>query len=90
MLDVSGMVYWVIMQTSARMARSQMGMIIMTPLPRCVMRTVKKRNMRMGKTKKQESKNPEDDEKEMDPGTAKSTENPQGAPLTHLYVHNIL
>ena len=25
----------------------------------------------------------------MDPGTAKSTEKPQGTPLTHLYVHNI-
>ena len=33
MLDDSGVEGWVIMQMSARMARSQVGMISMTPLP---------------------------------------------------------
>ena len=38
---------------------------------------------------KQESKNPEDDERKVDPGTARNTEEPQGTQLTQLYVSNI-
>ena len=38
---------------------------------------------------KQESKNPEDDERKVDPGTARNTEEPQGTPLMQLYVSNI-
>ena len=34
---------------------------------------------------KQESKNPEDDERKVDPGTARNTEEPQGTPLMQSY-----
>ena len=37
----------------------------------------------------QESKNPDDDERKVDPGTARNTEEPQGIPLTQLYVSDI-
>ena len=37
---------------------------------------------------KQESKNPEDDERKVDPGTARNTEEPQGTPLIQLYISN--
>ena len=39
--------------------------------------------------KKQESKNPEDDERKVGPGTARNTEEPQGTPLMQLYVSKI-
>ena len=45
--------------------------------------------MRMGKTKKQESKNPNDDERKGDRGTARNTEEPQGIPLTLSYISNV-
>ena len=35
---------------------------------------------------KQESKNPDDDERKVDPGTARNTEEPQGTPLMQLYI----
>ena len=38
---------------------------------------------------KQESKNPDDDERKVDPGTARNTEEPQGIPLMQLYVSNV-
>ena len=38
---------------------------------------------------KQESKNPDDDERKVDPGTARNTEEPQGIPLTLSYISNI-
>ena len=38
---------------------------------------------------KQESKNPDDDERKVDPGTARTTEEPQGIPLMQSYVGNI-
>ena len=38
---------------------------------------------------KQESKNPEDDERKVGPGTARNTEEPEGTPLTQLYVSNV-
>ena len=37
----------------------------------------------------QESKNPDDDERKVDPGTARNTEEPQGIPLTQLYVSDV-
>ena len=39
---------------------------------------------------KQQSKNSEDDERIVDPGTATNTEEPQGIPLMQLYVSNII
>ena len=39
---------------------------------------------------KQESKNPEADERNVGPGTARNTEEPQGTPLMQSYVSNIL
>ena len=38
---------------------------------------------------KQESKNPEDDERKVDPGTARNTEEPQGILLMQSYVCNV-
>ena len=38
---------------------------------------------------KQESKNPDDDERKLDNGTARNTEEPQGIPLTQLYTSDI-
>ena len=38
---------------------------------------------------KQESKNPDADERKVDPGIARNTEEPQGTPLTQLYVSNV-
>ena len=37
----------------------------------------------------QESKNPEDDERNVDCGTARNTEEPQGTPLTQSYISNV-
>ena len=37
---------------------------------------------------KQESKNPDDDERKVDPGTARNTEEPQGTPMTQSYISN--
>ena len=38
---------------------------------------------------KQESKNPDVDERKVDPGTARNTAEPQGTPLTQSYVSNL-
>ena len=38
---------------------------------------------------KQESKSPDDDERKVDPGTARNTEEPQGILLTQLYIGNV-
>ena len=38
---------------------------------------------------KKESKNPDDDERKVDPGTARNTEEHQGTPLMQSYVSNI-
>ena len=42
-----------------------------------------------GEENKQESKNPEDDKRNVDPGTARITEEPQRIPLMQSYVSNI-
>ena len=39
---------------------------------------------------KQESKNPDDDERKVDPGAARNTEEPQGISLMQSYISNIL
>ena len=38
---------------------------------------------------KQESKNPDDNERKVDPGTARNTEEPQGISLTQLYISDV-
>ena len=38
---------------------------------------------------KQESKNPEDDERKVDPGTARNSDEPQGTPLMKSYISNV-
>ena len=38
---------------------------------------------------KQDAKNPEDDERNVGPGTPRNTEEPQGTPLMQLYISNI-
>ena len=38
---------------------------------------------------KQESKNPDDDQRKVDPGTARNTEEPQGIQLMQSYVSNV-
>ena len=38
---------------------------------------------------KQESKNHDDDERKVDPGTARNTGEPQGTPLMQSYVSNV-
>ena len=38
---------------------------------------------------KKESKNPDDDGRKVDPGTARNTEEPQGIPLMQSYVSNV-
>ena len=38
---------------------------------------------------KQESKNPDDYERKVDPGAARNTEEPQGTPLSQSYVSNV-
>ena len=54
------------------------------------MRTVKKRKNENGEEEnKQESKNPEGDDRKVDTGTARNTEEPQGTPLMQLYVSNV-
>ena len=38
---------------------------------------------------KQESRNPDDNERKVDPGTARNTEEPEGIPLMQLYISNV-
>ena len=44
----------------------------------CYENSDEEKNDNGGEENKQESKNPEDDERQADPGTARSTEEPQG------------
>ena len=53
------------------------------------MRTVKKKYENGEEENKQESKNPEDDERKGDPGTVMNTEEPQGIPLMQSYVSHV-
>ena len=55
----------------------------------CYENSEEEKNGNGGEENKQDSKNPEDDERNVDPGTARNTEEPQGIPLTQLYVSNV-
>ena len=56
----------------------------------CYENSEEEKNENGGEENKQESKNPEDDERKVDPGTAKNTEELQGTPLMQsYYVSNI-
>ena len=56
----------------------------------CYENSEEEKNENGGEENKQESKNPEVDERKVDPGTARNTEEPQGIPLTQLYISNVL
>ena len=55
----------------------------------CYENSEEEKNENGGDENKQESKNPEDDERNVDPGTTRNTEEPQGTPLTQLYLSNV-
>ena len=55
----------------------------------CYENSEKEKNENGGEENKEESKNPEDDERKVDPGTARNTEEPQRIPLTQSYVSNV-
>ena len=55
----------------------------------CYEDTEEDRNGNGDDENKQESKTPKDDERKVGPGTARNTEEPQGTPLTQLYISNI-
>ena len=55
----------------------------------CYENSEEEKNENGGDENKQESKNPEDDERNVDPGTARNTEEPQGTPLTQLCLSNV-
>ena len=55
----------------------------------CYENSEEEKNEKGCEENKQESKNPEDDERKLDPGTARNTEEPQRTPLMQSYVSNI-
>ena len=55
----------------------------------CYENSEEEKNENGGEENKQESKNPEDDERKLDPGTARNTEEPQGTPLMQSYISTI-
>ena len=55
----------------------------------CYENSEEEKNENRDDENKQESKNPEDDERKVDPGTARNTEEPQGIPLTQSYISNV-
>ena len=80
---------WVIMQMSARMTKIQVGIVSDTFAMMCYEDTEEDKNGDGDDENKQESKNPEDDERNVGPGTARNTEEPLGTPLTQSYVRNV-
>ena len=54
----------------------------------CYENSEEEKNENGGEENKQESKNPEDNERKVDPATARNTEEPQGTPLMQLYISN--
>ena len=60
------------MPTNAEVGKVQLGVTHMTPLQGCALNSIKMRNMGKAKTKK--SKNPEAEERKLDPG--KTPRNP--------------
>ena len=90
MLDVSSVESWVIMQMSARMIRISSGDDKhVTFAMMCYENSEEEKYENGEEENKQESKTPEDDERKVDPGTARNTEEPQGTPLTQSYIHNV-
>ena len=55
----------------------------------CYENSEEDKNGNGGNENKQVSKNPEDDERKVDPGTGRNTEEPKGTPLPQSYVSNI-
>ena len=55
----------------------------------CYENSEEEKNENGGEENKQESKNAEDDERKVDPGTARNTEEPQGTPLMQSYISNV-
>ena len=55
----------------------------------CYENSEEEKNEKGEEENKQESKNPDDYERKVDPGTARITEEPQGIPLTQLYISDI-
>ena len=55
----------------------------------CYENSAEEKNENGGEENKEESKNPEDDERKIDPGTTRNTEEPQRIPLTQSYVSNV-
>ena len=55
----------------------------------CYENSEEEKNENGGEENKQKPKNPDDDERKVDPGTARNTEEPQGTPLTQSYISNV-
>ena len=90
MLDVSSVKGWVIMQMSAQMRKKQVGMKNMSPFAMMCCEISEEEKYENGEEEnEQESKNPDDGERKVDPETARNTEEPQGTPLMQLYISNV-
>ena len=88
--DVLNVKSWVIMQMNARMMKTQVCIEKhVTFAMMCCEKSEEEKYENGEEENKQESKNPDDDERKVDPGTARNTEEPQGIPLTQLYISNI-
>ena len=78
MLDISSVKSWVIMQLNAGMRKTQVGMRNMSPFAMmCYENSEEEKKENGEEENKQESKNPDDDERKVDPGTARNTEEPK-------------
>ena len=55
----------------------------------CYENSEDEKNENGGEENKQESKNSEADERKVDPGTVRNTEEPQGTPPMQSYVSNV-
>ena len=55
----------------------------------CSENSEEEKNENGGEENKQESKNPEENERKVDPGTARNTEEPQVTPLMQSYISNV-
>ena len=71
------------MPTNAEVGKVQLGVTHMTPVQGCALSSIKMRNIGKGKKKIKKSKNPEAEERKVDPGTERNTEKPQG-----IHIHN--
>ena len=74
------------MQTKARMIKTQVGMKNMSPLPQCCENSEEEKYENGEEETKQESKNPDDDDRKVDPGTARNREEPHGILLMMSYI----